>query len=138
MGAAPAPPGVGRAPRRPRDVLDSGHGRPLVWAGARTVAVASDTALWHHDGPPPAPPRRVLIRDPQGEFVTQELPSTDVAADPAQILPDARCAGVETQRRRSDLAILRTTPALLGLFALVTLRARPHTGPSADVVRQVA
>jgi len=31
--------------------------------------------------------------------------------------------GVETQRQWSDLAILRTTPALLGLFSLVTLLA---------------
>ena len=33
--------------------------------------------------------------------------------------------GVETQRQWSDLAILRTTPALLGLFSLVTLIAHP-------------
>ena len=31
--------------------------------------------------------------------------------------------GVETQRQWSERAILRTTPALLGLFALVTLLA---------------
>jgi hypothetical protein len=31
--------------------------------------------------------------------------------------------GVETQRQWSDLAILRTTPALFGLFSLVTLLA---------------
>lgn len=31
--------------------------------------------------------------------------------------------GVETQRQWSDLAIARTTPALLGLFALVTVLA---------------
>lgn len=31
--------------------------------------------------------------------------------------------GIETQRQWSDLAILRTTPALLGLFSLVTLFA---------------
>jgi len=31
--------------------------------------------------------------------------------------------GVETQRQWSDLAIARTTPALLGLFSLVTLLA---------------
>ena len=31
--------------------------------------------------------------------------------------------GVETQRQWSDLAILRTTPALLGLFSLVTIWA---------------
>lgn len=29
--------------------------------------------------------------------------------------------GVETQRQWSDLAIARTTPALLGLFSLVTI-----------------
>jgi hypothetical protein len=32
--------------------------------------------------------------------------------------------GVETQRQWSDLAILRTTPALLGIFSLVTLFAQ--------------
>ena len=31
--------------------------------------------------------------------------------------------GVETQRQWTDLAIARTTPALLGLFSLVTLMA---------------
>ena len=31
--------------------------------------------------------------------------------------------GVETQRQWSDLAILRTTPALLGLYSLITLWA---------------
>jgi hypothetical protein len=31
--------------------------------------------------------------------------------------------GLETQRQWSDLAILRTTPVLLGLFSLVTLAA---------------
>src|SRR5215207_7034814 len=34
-----------------------------------------------------------------------------------------RHLGLETQRQWSDLAILRTTPALLGLFSLVTLWA---------------
>jgi hypothetical protein len=31
--------------------------------------------------------------------------------------------GVETQRQWSDLAILRTTPALFGLFSLITVWA---------------
>ena len=34
-----------------------------------------------------------------------------------------RHLGVETQRQWSDLAITRTTPCLLALFSLVTLRA---------------
>ena len=33
--------------------------------------------------------------------------------------------GVETQRQWSNLALVRTTPALLGLFSLVTLMAHP-------------
>ena len=36
------------------------------------------------------------------------------------------------------MAILRTTPALLGLFALVTLWAHPRLAPTADLVRQAA
>lgn len=31
--------------------------------------------------------------------------------------------GVETQRQWSDLAIVRTTPVLMGLFSIVTLLA---------------
>jgi hypothetical protein len=34
--------------------------------------------------------------------------------------------GVETQRQWSDLSILRTTPALLSLFSLITLLANVH------------
>ncbi len=49
-----------------------------------------------------------------------------------------RHLGVETQRQWSGLAILRTTPALLGLFSLVTLWAHPRMGPTTDVVRQAA
>ena len=36
---------------------------------------------------------------------------------------------METQRQWSDLAILRTTPALLGLFSLVTLWATQLEAP---------
>lgn len=49
-----------------------------------------------------------------------------------------RHLGVETQRQWSDRAILRTTPALLGLFSLVTLYAHPRMGPTGDRVRQAA
>ena len=34
--------------------------------------------------------------------------------------------GVETQRQWNDRAVTRITPALLGLFSLVTLLAHPH------------
>ena len=48
-----------------------------------------------------------------------------------------RQLGVETQRPWSDLAILRTTPALLGLFSLVTLLAHP-TMQVAPLARRAA
>ena len=49
-----------------------------------------------------------------------------------------RHLGVETQRQWSDLAILRTTPALLGLFSLVTLWASQlaaERGPVVECIR---
>ena len=49
-----------------------------------------------------------------------------------------RHLGMETQRQWSDLAILRTTPALLGLFSLVTLWAgqlAAERGLQAECVR---
>jgi len=120
--------------------------------GPRTVEVASDTAVWYHSGLPPVPIRWVLLRDPQGQFAPQALRCTDVTADPAQILAwfvlrwqlevtfeeVRRHLGVETQRQWSELAILRTTPALLGLFSLVTLWAHVQMGPTGAVVRQAA
>ncbi len=77
------------------------------------------------------------MRDPSGEREPQAFLSTDLTATPEQILSwfvsrwsmetkfqEARAhLGVETQRQWSDLAILRTTPALLGLFSLVTIWA---------------
>ena len=90
------------------------------------------------------PLRWVLIRDPQGAFATQALLCTDRAVAPAQILAwfvlrwqlevtfeeARRHLGVETQRQWSELAIRRTTPALLGLFSLVTLVAHQRLGPT--------
>ncbi len=120
--------------------------------GPRTVEVASATAVWYHSGLPPVPIRWVLIRDPQGRVAPQALLSTDLPAEPAQVLAwfvlrwqlevtfeeARRHLGVETQRQWSDLAILRTTPALFGLFSLVTLYAHPRLGPTGDLVRQAA
>ena len=120
--------------------------------GARRVELVSATAVWYHSGLPPVPLRWVLIRDPQDRFETQALLSTDPDAPPEQILAwfvrrwqlevtfeeVRRHLGVETQRQWSELAIRRTTPALLGLFSLVTLLAhRPLTAP-AHPIRQAA
>ena len=119
--------------------------------GERAVEVVTDTAIWYHSGLPPVPLRWVLIRDPAGKFATQALLCTDLAVTPEQMLTwfvqrwqlevtfeeARRHLGVETQRQWSDLAIGRTTPALLGLFALVTLLADPHM-TAAGPVRQAA
>lgn len=110
-----------------------------LWYGRtnRIVEIASATAVWYHGGKPPVPIRWLLVRDPLGELETQAFLATDLDAEPADILQwfvsrwqlevtfqETRAhLGVETQRQWSDLAILRTTPALLGLFSLVTLWA---------------
>jgi len=109
----------------------------VAWYGGSTreVELATSTAVWFHNGLPAVPIRWVLIRDPLGKFEAQALLCTDPAAAPEQIVnwfvlrwqvevtfeESRRHLGVETQRQWSDLAILRTTPALLGLFSLVTL-----------------
>jgi hypothetical protein len=109
------------------------------WYGEieRDVEICSATAIWYHTGLPPLPVRWVLIRDPQKRFATQALLSTDSDVNPVQILElfvqrwqlevtfeEVRAhLGVETGRQWTDLAIARTTPALLGLFSLVTLMA---------------
>jgi len=54
--------------------------------GERTVALASETAIWYHTGLPPVPIRWVLIRDSQGKFATQALLCTDLTATPQQII----------------------------------------------------
>jgi hypothetical protein len=109
------------------------------WYGGQTrlVEIVSGTAVWCHAGLPPAPIRWVLVRDPSDQREPQAFLSTNLDDTPAEILGCVvsrwrvettfqevrRHLGVETQRQWSDLAILRTTPALLGLFSLVRLWA---------------
>jgi len=49
-----------------------------------------------------------------------------------------RHLGFETQRQWSELAIRRTTPALLGLFSLIALFAHRRMAPSTEAVRRAA
>jgi len=124
------------------------------WYGEpeRVVEIASDTAVWYHAGLPVVPLRWVLVRDPLGKFRPQALRCTDLAVAPAQILAwfvlrwqlevtfeEVRAhLGVETQRQWSDLAISRTTPALMGLFSVVTLLAHRLGAEEGLPVRQAA
>jgi hypothetical protein len=119
--------------------------------GERAVAVAAATAVWYHTGLPPVPLRWVLIRHPQGQFAPQALLCTDRTAAPDPIVAwfvqrwqlevtfeaARRQLGVETQRQWSDRAIQRTTPALLGLFSLVTLLVHADRA-TAHFIRQAA
>ena len=110
------------------------------WYGGQTrqLEYVSSTAVWYHTGmPPPAAIRWVLVRDPSGRRDAQAFLCTDLDLEPTAILQRFVCRwriettfqevrehlGVETQRQWSDLAILRTTPALLGLYSLVTVWA---------------
>jgi hypothetical protein len=118
----------------------------------RTVDLATGTAIWYHGGLPAVPIRWVLIRDPQAKFAPQALLSTDLTISAQQIVEwfvlrwqlevtfeEARThLGVETQRQWSDQAILRTTPALLALFSLVTLFAHQLLQGQELAVRQAA
>ncbi len=122
------------------------------WYGSdrRTVEVASVTAVWYSTGLFAVPIRWVLVRDPQKEFKTQALLCTDLDADPQKILgwfvmrwqlevthqEMRRHLGFETQRQWSELAIRRTTPALLGLFSLVTLFAHRQMRRAAGASRR--
>jgi hypothetical protein len=116
------------------------------------VEVSTDTAVWYHPGLPPVEIRWVLIRDPGGEFEPQALLSTSLGHTPQQrlewfvrrwtmevTLEEARAhLGIETQRQWNDLAIGRTTPAWLGLYALVTLMAQELRKTAASWVRTAA
>ena len=116
------------------------HRSRVPWYGGTHTIVdwTTGTALWYTTGTPPLAIRWVLVRDPHGKRPTRAFFSTDTAQDAPSIIADfvnrwplevtfeeARAQlGLETQRQWSDLAIERTTPALLGLFSLIVLLAQ--------------
>jgi hypothetical protein len=124
------------------------------WYGSedRTVQIASETAVWYSTGLPAVPVRWVLIRDPEGGFKTQALLCTDLDADPEQVVrwyvmrwqlevtfqEARRHLGFETQRQWSEMAIRRTTPALLGSFSLIALLAHRWMRQAAGTFRRQA
>lgn len=120
--------------------------------GPKTVEIASETAVWYHSGQPPVPIRWVLIRDPKETFKPQALLCLDLNVKAEQIVhwfvlrwrvevtfhEVREHLGVETQRQWSDGAIVRTTPALLGLFSVITLLAHRSTRKGQLPIRQAA
>jgi hypothetical protein len=123
--------------------------------GEREIEIASETAVWYHTGQPVVPIRWVLIRPVPGcgkPFDPQALLCTDLGTDPLQIVSwfvlrwqvevtfeETRAhLGLETQRQWNNLAIARTTPAILGLFSLVALLANEPSLRKAGLIRQAA
>jgi len=118
----------------------------------RTLDIATGTALWYTPGQDPLPLRWVLVRDPLGDLLPAAFFATDLNAAPEHILAwvvmrwgievtfeEARAhLGLETQRQWSELAIARTTPALLGLFSFITLLAHQLTADHPLPVRSAA
>jgi DDE superfamily endonuclease len=121
-------------------------------SGERIVEIASATAVWYSTGLFAVPVRWVLISDPRGEFKTQALLCTDLEVDPKKILcwfvmrwqlevtfqEMRRHLEFQTQRQWSELAIQRTTPALLGVFSLITLFAHDRMAQAAGAFRRQA
>jgi hypothetical protein len=124
------------------------------WYGEkqRLIEITSKTAVWFHSGQPPLPIRWVIVRDPKKIFKTQALLCTDLTISAEQIIQwfvrrwqvevtfhEVRThLGVETQRQWADLSILRITPALLGLFSVVTLLANLHAQKQKLPIQQTA
>jgi hypothetical protein len=113
--------------------------KEVEWYGGerKTMRLFSRTGLWYTVGQDPVPIRYVLARDPAGALRDAGYFCSDETMLPEEVLKyivwrwsvettfeEVRAhLGMETQRQWSDLAIERTTPALLGLFALVMVAA---------------
>ncbi len=126
----------------------------VAWYGRtlKTVRLSSGTAVWYHSGMTPVCIRWVLVTDPAGTCEPQALLCTNTSVSAEQLVEwfvwrwqlevtfeEARAhLGIETQRQWSELAILRTTPGLLGLFSLVTLFAHELLPGQELPVRQAA
>lgn len=124
------------------------------WYGEkkRDIEITSKAAVWFHSGKPPLPIRWVIMRDPKKIFKTQALLCTDIKVSAEKIIEwfvrrwqvevtfheVLTYLGVETQRQWADLSIVRSTPALLGLFSIVTLLANLHARKQKLPVQQAA
>jgi hypothetical protein len=116
----------------------------IPWYGGekRPMEFTSGQSLWHTPGLDPLPIAWVLVRDPSGDLDPRVFFTTDLSASPQQILTwvimrwgvevtfeEVRAhLGFETQRQWNRKAIQRTSPAILGLFSLITLLAHHLRG----------
>lgn len=108
------------------------------YAGAtKEMKVVTGTAIWFKGGKKPVEVRWVLAKDPEGKMRDAAYFCTETKATAAQILgwvvmrwavevafQEMRAQmGMQTQRQWSDKAIRRTTPALMGMYTIITLQA---------------
>lgn len=151
-------PGVGPRQTKLQDRLTAPNTvwqrRKVRWYGGRRrpIEIVSGTALWYSSPQVPLAIRWVLVRDPWGEFEPQAFFATDPNANSWQIITwfimrwnievtfeEVRAhLGFETQRQWNDLAIARTSPAILGLFSFVSLLVHHLTAAHALPVRSTA
>jgi hypothetical protein len=150
--AFPAPVPLGKRGRKPKKGrrlpslatrIDDGAQpwttETVRWYGgvAKSVRLLSEVCLWYTPGEQPVPVRWVLVVDPEGTLRPAALFSTALDLAPAKIVEwfvlrwgievtfeeSRRHLGMETQRQWSPRAIMRSTPALLGLFSLICVMA---------------
>jgi hypothetical protein len=146
--AFPRPPAPGQRGPKPKkgerlcplskrlgEVLAFGKDINVRWYGGqrKSLRILSATGLWHTAGFAPVAIRWVLVVDLAKPDHAEAFFSTALELKPEQIIEwfvlrwnvevtfeeTRRHLGVETQRQWSDLAIARTTPALLGLFSIL-------------------
>jgi hypothetical protein len=126
----------------------------IPWYGGekRPMEFTAGQSLWHTPGLDPLPIAWVLVRDPSGDLDPRAFFTTDLSAVPMQILTwvilrwsvevtfeEVRAhLGFETQRQWNRQAIQRTSPAILGLFSLITLLAHHLLGDAQLPVRSAA
>lgn len=109
----------------------------VSWYGGlvREVLFVTTACLWSPVGGEPVPIRLVVMKDPEGQFESAALMSTDVTLSAERIIAEfvkrwsievtfrevREHLGVETQRQWSNKAIARETPSLFGLYSIVIL-----------------
>lgn len=121
------------------------------WYGEkkRMIEFTSHTAVWYHTGHSVLPIRWVIVRDPKRIFKTQAFLCTDFSVSAEQIVQVCATTSKSPfmksgliwalkQRQWADLSILRMTPALLGLFCMLTLLANLHARTQKLPVHQTA
>ena len=81
------------------------------WYGGQTrkLEYVSGTAVWYHNGMPPAAIRWVLVRDPSGQRDPQAFLCTDLDLEPTAILSASSPAGGSRQpsKRHANISASR-------------------------------